>query len=164
LDAARSRLAEMESFLTQLSPGSKLFYSPLRDLLKGEILLAEGSVDKAIDVMEKVPPLRRPPVMQNIFSYNMPLMRDVLARAYKQKGQVDKAIAEYERLITIQPEKGNWLLIQPRYHYRLARLYDDKGSKDKAREQYKKLLEIWKDADPGIPEVEDAKKRLASLK
>jgi len=34
----------------------------------------------------------------------------------------------------------------------------------KAIEHYEKFLNLWKDADPGIPDVEDARKRLVRLK
>jgi len=37
-----------------------------------------------------------------------------------------------------------------------------KGQKGEAIEHYKNFL--WKDADPGIAEVKDARKRLAGLK
>ncbi len=164
LNEARSRLAEVKSFLPQVSLSNKSFISFLHDLLNGEILLAEGSVDKAVDVMEKASSLGRPPLMQLIIGFNFPFMKDVLARAYEEKGLIDKAIAEYERLINIRDEQRNWTLIPARYHYRLARLYDEKGEKDKAKEQYQKLLEIWKEADSDIPEIEEAKKRLANLK
>jgi hypothetical protein len=43
-------------------------------------------------------------------------------------------------------------------------LYEKKGSRDQAVSQYQKFLDIWKNADPDIPEIAEAKKRLETLR
>jgi hypothetical protein len=55
-------------------------------------------------------------------------------------------------------------LIYPLPHCRVARLYGQQGWRGKAIEHYKKFLSHWKDADPDIAEVDDAKERVAELK
>jgi tetratricopeptide (TPR) repeat protein len=133
--------------------------------LNGEILIAEGKPQEAIPLLEKAPPmilisLSWGPYM--IF-YNLPFLKDTLARAYELSGDIDKAVAEYERLTSLYPKSGAPFLIHPKYYYRLAKLYEEKGIKIKARENLERFLDLWKDADPGLPEVEDAKRRLAGL-
>ncbi len=45
----------------------------------------------------------------------------------------------------------------------LGKIYEEKGWKGKAIEHNEKFLDLWRNADPGIAEVEDARKRLAGL-
>jgi hypothetical protein len=46
----------------------------------------------------------------------------------------------------------------------LGKIWEQKGDTAKAVEHYEKFLSLWKDADPGIAEVDDARARLAGLK
>ncbi len=162
IDVAKARLAEIEPLLPAVDSANKRAMTFLYELLKAEVFLAEGSIDRAIALSEKIVPLD-PPLMHtsNLAFANQPFLKDVLARAYWKKGELDKAIAEYGRLMTIDRKNQLRLLIHPLYHYRLGRIYEEKGEKAQAREQYQKFLEFWKDADPGHPEIAEAKKRLA---
>jgi serine/threonine protein kinase/tetratricopeptide (TPR) repeat protein len=164
INAAKSRRAEMKALLPKIEMGEEqiAFYYAY---ISGEISLAEGKPREAISILEKRPLFSYPnyEYASYLIYYNFPFLKDVLARAYEQNGEIDKAIAEYERLTTFDPKSMERFLIHPKYHYRLAKLYEQKGLKAKAAASYQRFLDLWKDADPGQPEVEDARKRLAGL-
>lgn len=166
LEAAKAKLSEGEVLMSQTRQHSfKSWTIQTYECLLGEIFLAEGKPEKVIEALEKSTPWPMPGAITTyLFAYNLPFFKDVLARAYWKKGELDKAIAEYERLMTIDPKNQVRQLIHPIYHYRLARLYEEKDLKEKAREQYQKFLDIWKDADSSHPELADARKRLSAIR
>ncbi len=137
---------KMGSAETRLDTAESLFPSALRQapfwapqvkrtlsLLQAEILLAQDLSEAAVKAMEKAEPLETPTLYSaDMFLHNLPFIQDVLARAYAKKGDLDEAIAEYERLITFDPE-GKWRrLVHPKYFYRMAKLYEQKGDRTKA--------------------------------
>jgi serine/threonine protein kinase/Tfp pilus assembly protein PilF len=165
IDSAKTRVAEMMSALPSLTPSQREWGTFTANFLQAEVLLAGGFPDKAVGLFEKTD-LPNPPGMQDaisLISYNTPFLKDVLARAYLEKGDLDRAIAEYEKLVNFDPASRARFLIHPELHYRLAKLYEQKGMNSQAIEQYQKFLELWKDTDPGLPEVVDARKRLEKL-
>ncbi|HSQ75449.1 MAG TPA: hypothetical protein VLT13_07815, partial [Bacteroidota bacterium] len=95
--------------------------------------------------------------------YSSPYLKDIVPRAFIMKGLPDSAIADYKKLLTIDPATRDRRLINPLDHYRLAKLYEQTGATDGAVGEYTRFLSLWKDADRDQPEYVDARKRLAQL-
>jgi len=117
-------------------------------LLKGEVELAEKKYDNAVNSFLMAAQLGRSAVEEN------------LAYAYLKKGDWDKAIEKYQEFLKSDPlgyePQESWVLA----HYELGKLYQQKGQDEEARKYFSRFLEIWKDADPDLPVLVDAKKRL----
>jgi tetratricopeptide (TPR) repeat protein len=91
------------------------------------------------------------------------LFYDGLARALYESGDLRKAAQEYERITQLTYGRLSHGDIYAKAFYRLGQIAERQGDKARARENYGRFLELWKDADPGLAEVEDARSRLAAL-
>jgi len=87
-----------------------------------------------------------------------------LAYAYFKSGNLDEAIDIYNKITHLTFGRLFFGDIYAKSFYMLGKIYEQKSDTVKAIENYEKFLELWKDADPDISEIEDAKKRLDRLK
>jgi tetratricopeptide (TPR) repeat protein len=154
VSAAEKRLDE----ITRVAPGRG-------ELLRAEILLAKGEAGQAATICEQAHAWRIPYMSdtEGLLLYNLPPLRDVLARALRSQGEVYRAVAEYERLITVDHTTRDRRLVHPTYHARLAELYEEKGWEEKARSEYRRFLAACTDADGGWGDVTEARRRLKAL-
>ena len=86
-----------------------------------------------------------------------------LALAYFRSGNLERARQEYEAITKLTTGRLAYGDIYARSFYMLGQIYEQMGKKKSAQTNYRKFLELWRNADPGLPEVEDAKARLAAL-
>jgi serine/threonine protein kinase len=91
------------------------------------------------------------------------LFFNALARALFESGDLGKARQEYEKITLQTAGRLAYGDIYAKSFYMLGKIAEQQGDEARAVENYRKFLDLWKDADPGLPEVEDAKKRLSSL-
>jgi len=126
--------------------------------LMGAIELGKNNYSKAIEFFKKALPLLRA-----TSSSHLPLA-DATGLAYYKAGDLENARQEYERVISLTTGRQSSGDLYAKSFYMLGKIYEQQDKRGKAIENYEKFLDLWKNADPGIPEVEDAKKRLAGLK
>ncbi len=132
----------------------RLYYN-----LQGKIELEKNNYSEAIDYFERAIALLYGGPLTIGADYIEPL-----ALAYYASGDLEKARKEYEKIIRMTSGRLGHGVIYAHSFYQLGKICQQLGDIAKARENYRKFLDLWKDADPGMAELEDAEKRLAGLK
>jgi predicted Zn-dependent protease len=115
--------------------------------LRGSVALKTGYPAEAINHFKEV--LKHRPAIWHIDPGE-----DCLANAYLELGRLDEAIAEYERILRLNPA-------YPLASYHLAQAYERKGEAGRAREMYGKFLRLWEKADEDVPEAIIARQRVS---
>ena len=124
----------------------------------GEIELEKENYSKAIEYFKK----SLSPVSYAPFRIEANFI-EPLALAYYKAGNLEEAGREYEKITSLTWGRQYYGEIYAKSFSMLGKIYEQQGDTSKAIEFYKKFLSLWKDADPGLPEFDDAKKKLAEL-
>ncbi len=86
----------------------------------------------------------------------------LIAQCYFEKGAFEEAIREVRNA---QNYYGpSHAFVYPHSFHLLGKIYEKKGDTQLAIKTYEKFLDLWKNADDDLPDLIDAKKRLAKLK
>jgi tetratricopeptide (TPR) repeat protein len=88
---------------------------------------------------------------------------DSLALAYSMSGNQDEASEEYGKIHTLTIARLDYGDVYAKSYYRLAKIFEQKGWDQLAKRNYQRFLSLWQAADPGIPELVDARQRLVAL-
>ncbi len=92
-------------------------------------------------------------------------IRYFLAQVYLEAGQPKNAVELLEKaLLRYDEQRAARAIWAVKAHYYLGLAYEELGRGQEAIRKYQEFLEIWKGADPGITEVEQAKQRLEKLR
>jgi len=159
LAAARARLESARKLFQPGDDGIKWWYHAL----EGEIALAGGDLAAAESAFTAGEPelkmfFSNVVILESVFANDLP-WRDWQARTKKARGDIPGAIEVYRRLLT-SDISAKWVAVyEPRFVLEMARLYDQAGDKAAARREYQRFAELWKNADPGLPELQEARRR-----
>jgi eukaryotic-like serine/threonine-protein kinase len=129
---------------------------PFTALVNGVLQVRRGKADEALQT------LKGAALYEGTGRY---MMRPQYTRAYAllATGRPADAVAEFQKVISLRhlsPFSMTW----PLAHVGLARAYAAAGNTAASRKAYEDFFALWKNADPDVPILTEAKKEYAALK
>jgi tetratricopeptide (TPR) repeat protein/predicted Ser/Thr protein kinase len=127
--------------------------------IRAEIALQRGDPAKALDLLQAATPYEMGGTFLSALQFLPAYER---GRAYLQAHNGTAAAAEFRKLI----DHPGMLLNSPAMPVAklgLARAFALTGDKDKSRTAYQDFLGLWKNADPDVPVLQEAKAEYAKL-
>jgi eukaryotic-like serine/threonine-protein kinase len=124
--------------------------------LNAQLALITHDSAKAIELLQRAAPYDLGDVAGNLY----PIF--VRGQAYLAGNRGREAAAEFEKILDHRGIVGN-LPIGALAHLQLARAFVMQGDTAKAKTAYQHFLALWKDADPDIPVLKEAKAEYAKL-
>jgi len=130
--------------------------------LRAKLALNRGNASEALEALGAAAPyeLGRTTFSDYIWNALYPVF--VQGEAYLAAHQGNKAAAEFQKILDHRGIVRN-SPIGALAHLQLGRAYAMQGDTAKARAAYNDFLTLWKDADPDIPILQQAKTEYASL-
>jgi tetratricopeptide (TPR) repeat protein/predicted Ser/Thr protein kinase len=121
-------------------------------LVKAQIEMNHGNPAKAIDLLDNAMVYAR---VNSSVLY-------VRANAYLKAGRAADAVQAYQRVLDVKSFIGADPVV-PLSHLGMARAYALQGDKANSRVAYQNFFGIWKNADPDIPVLHQAKAEYAKV-
>jgi DNA-binding winged helix-turn-helix (wHTH) protein/tetratricopeptide (TPR) repeat protein len=136
--------------LNELFPEDTFQQKILLPVIHSTIQRARGNLNAAVDLLS---PVKQFPNV--VVFYNR-------ARAYMAAGDQAKAVADFQTVID-NPGWPDWELFEPLSQLGLAQAYAKQGDHENSRKAYDVFFTTWKNADPNIPILRQAKAEYRKL-
>ena len=131
------------------------------DNLLGMIALERGNLQESMALLRRAAQTLYYP--EENFDQIQAYFRFTLAQALYRGGDLFGAREELEKILSLHLGRIGDGDFYARSLFILGKIFEQQGQKEKAIEHLQHLIELWKDADLGMKEVEDARALLASL-
>jgi hypothetical protein len=158
----QSRAQTLADDLAKSFPEDTILHFNYLLTLRSTLSIGRSKPQQALDILEVAAPYE---LGLPAFSfYNWPNLYPVYARgeAYLAAHKVGEAAVEFQKIL----DHRGIVLNEPigaLAHLQLGRAYALQGDTPKARAAYQDFLTLWKDADPDIPILKQAKAEYAKL-